>query len=129
MSSGSFVRSKYQMTSPANVVVPIRVQPETLTLECDSVENEPPSGEITEGWPSARVSGGRRSLGIFARTCSFVITAQFPAGYKEGSVLTLPCLNRAFAAAVDSGKTGTYTVAGAARPVEFIGKPRAEVVR
>lgn len=129
MSAGSFVRSKYQMTTPANVVVPIRVQPETLSLECESVENVPPTGDITAGWPSANVSGSRRRSGIYARMCRFVITGNFPAGYKQGSVISLPCLTRAFADAVAPGKTGTYEVAGSARPVEFVGKARAEVVR
>jgi hypothetical protein len=129
MSAGAFVRSKYQMSSPANTVVPIRVQPETLTLECDSVENEAPAGDINDGWPSARVSGGRRGTGIFARTCSFVFSDAVPPGYKAGSVITLPCLTVAFANAVGPSKTGTYTVGGTSYDIEFTGRARGEVVR
>lgn len=129
MSAGAFLRAKYQMTRPANTVVPIRVQPETLTLECDSVENDEPSGDISEGWPGARVGGSRRGAGIYARTCSFVFSDTLPPGYKNGSVITLPCLTTAFANAVGRGKTGTYEVGGTSYPVEFIAPSRAEVVR
>jgi hypothetical protein len=129
MSSGAFINSKYQMTTPDDVILAIRVQPETLTLECDSVENTPPTGEVTDGWPSVSVSGSRRRAGVYARMCSFKITGTLPAGYKEGSIISLPCLNRAFAAAVGKSKTGTYTIGGTARTVEFVGKARPEVVR
>lgn len=129
MSAGAFVRSKYQMTFPENVVVPIRVQPETLTLTIGNTANTAPGTDVTSGWPSAQVSGGRRGLGIYARTASFVITGTPPAGYKAGSVLTLPILNRALAALIDIGVQGTYEIGGQARAIEFIGKVRPEKVR
>lgn len=129
MSAGSFSRSKYELSAVAGVVVPIRVQPETLSLAVGSNTNAAPTADITSGWPSAQVSGGRRGLGIYARTASFVITGTPPTGYKAGSVLTLPILNKALAAAIDRGVTGTYTIGGEPRAIEFIAKPRGEVIR
>lgn len=129
MSAGAFLRSKYELSSPSGVRVPIRVQPETLTLTIGSDTNAPPDGALTAGWPSAQVSGGRRGLGIFARTATFVFTGTPPAGYKVGATLTLPILTPEFALAIDVGVNGSYTVAGTAHPIQFISKVRSEKVR
>lgn len=130
MSAGSFVRSKYEYGKKASTVLPIRVQPETISFEIDSVENTPPTAAITEGWPSARVSGGRRGIGIYARMVSFVITsADKPPGYKVGGVLSIPVLNKALAAKIAPGATGTYTIGGTAYEIEVVGQLRDEVVK
>ena len=107
MSAGSFVNSRYQ--SDEGGVYAIRVQPETLTLTIAGATNAAPAGEIDqEGL--ARVSGGRRRIGIKARNVRFRFTeAPASGGYEVGEVLTLPILTQATYNAIPrAGGTGTY---------------------
>lgn len=122
MSAGNFVRSRYEADSGA--VHPIRVQPETLTLTLGGSTNGPADGTVTNGI-SARVSGGRRQLGLTARkvTIQFV-SGTVPAGYQEGGTISLPWLDPTTFAALGAGATGLYQSAA----VELVGKS-AESVR
>lgn len=102
MSSGSFIKSKYQTevigsgTSAASYIVPIRVQPETLACSVNSVSNDAASGDITLP-VSAVVSRGRRARGIIPRTVTLQAGATgAPTGYKAGGLTTIPCLTNAF---------------------------------
>jgi hypothetical protein len=127
MSSGGFLISKYQAGGSATPVVRIRVQPETLTLEVDSVENTPPAGALVAGWPSARVSGGRRGIGLFARMVRIRFTGTPPTGYKAGQTISLPALTPTFYNACEPGKTGTYEVGGNAEAIEVVGRTPEEI--
>ena len=128
MSAGGFIVSKYELTAGEEIRVPIRVQPETLTLTINTIANAAPAGAYTAHMPSARVTGGRRGLGIFARLVRFEFTATPPTGYKEGETLSLPALSPEFYDECTYGATGTYTVAGSTVAVRVIGTT-AEKIR
>lgn len=122
MSAGNFVRSRYE--SDAGSIHPIRVQPETLAMTLGGSTNSPVTGAIDTGI-SARVSGGRRQIGLTARKVriQFVEGAE-PEGYLEGGTIELPWLNPTTFAALGAGATGIYL--GAA--IELVGKS-AESIR
>ena len=105
MSAGQFNKTKYE-TNQGNIV-PIKVQPETADAVIGGVTNTAPTGDLTGGFPSARVSGSNRMIGINARTVTVRHTASL-AGYKDDSPLTFPCLTPAFYDACQEGATGTY---------------------
>jgi len=106
MSQGFFVVSRYEADD--GEIFPIRVQPETLTLVVGGVVNAPPGGAQTRN-TLARVSGGRRRIGIKARSVRFEFVGEAPAGYEEGSTLTLPILTSALYNQIPtSGGTGNY---------------------
>lgn len=65
MSEGRFERSKYE--TDAGNVIPMRVQPETLAATIGGETNAEPAGDILPGWPSVRVGGGRREIGVNGR--------------------------------------------------------------
>jgi hypothetical protein len=106
MSAGAFTDAFYS-SNELGSVHPIRVQPETIALELGGQANEAPDGTAAVG-PSAQVSRGKRAIGINARTVSIKLTAAL-AGYKVGSVITLPWLDDStFAALTPKVTTGTY---------------------
>lgn len=126
MSAGSFLKSKYE-TDQGNIVK-ISIQPETLTLTVDGTANAAPSGDETGGFPSAKVGGGRNSIGINARLVRFKFTGTPPTGYKQDGVLTLPVLTLATYNAWVGKKTGTYDPGGGSVAIELIG-PTPEKIR
>lgn len=105
MSEGSFLRTKYETDN--GDVVSVRIQPETLTLTVDGTANAAPTTAFSAGFPSAKVSGGRRTLGINCRKCNLVFNAA-PEGYKQDSVISVPVLKQAMEAKIVQGATGTY---------------------
>jgi len=105
MSSGAFSLTRYE--TDQNNIVNIKVQPETLAATIASVANDAPTGALTSGFPSAKVSGTNRTIGINARTVSLKLTASLT-GYKDDSTLKIPALTPAFFAACQVGATGTY---------------------
>lgn len=112
MSAGAFVRSRYVATYDVDQVHPIKVQPETLqlslTLTGGAETNTPPAGATATTSPiSARVSGGKRTLGLIARKISFRFTGAPPTGYLANQTLTVPMINPNFSTAA-AGTTGTY---------------------
>lgn len=116
MSAGNFDRSKYVGDDGVSIY-PVRIQPETLALTLGGTANAAVAGAVTEK-VSARVSGGRRTLGISCRKVRFQFTAEPPEGYEAGRVLTLPILQPALFQSIAKGTTGTYL--GVA--VEVLGK-------
>lgn len=108
MSSGAFVRSKYQSSYDAAQIHPIRVQPETIAASIGGVANTAPSGATTSPI-SAKVSGTRRSIGLTARrvTIAAPATGQ-PTGYLPGGKTTIPALTGAFFNAAIKGAAVTY---------------------
>lgn len=111
MSSGSFVVTKYAAAYGSGTNIhPIRVQPETLALSItiggSAVANTAPAGALTSPI-SARVSSGKRTLGLNAFTVGIKFSGPTPTGYSANQRINLPCLNSAIRAAT-KGATGTY---------------------
>lgn len=108
MSAGSFSLSKY--TDDSGIVRPIRVQPETITLNINGASNSAPTADPDPAATAVRVSGGRNAYGIKARSVRIKFTGTPPAGYLEGSVISLPWLIPGTFATVRRplGQTGTY---------------------
>lgn len=120
--AGSFQRAKY--STDTGTVVNVRVQPETLALDIGGNTNDEPSGNRAAGWPSAKVSGGRRTIGINCRSVSLQFTGTPPTGYKALGIISVPIMTKATYDLITQGDTGTYL--GAA--VEVIGKS-GEVIK
>lgn len=116
MSSGSFVRSRYETNQGS--VAPIRIQPETLGLTLATVANTAPTEALTPGFPSAKVSGSRRQIGLSARRVRIEVTAAGTSGLSVGSIIALPWLRQATYEAIPDGATGTYNGA----TVLFLGR-------
>lgn len=109
MSTGVFTTARY--TTDDGNIVPIRVQPETLTAVLGTA-NAGATAEPTPGFPSAQVSQSRRALGINARTVSIKFEAgSEPAGYAPGSILRVPVMTKARYDALSKGSTVTYQTA------------------
>lgn len=106
MSAGLFSRSSYLSTETGQVH-PIRVQPETETLEIEGVGNVRPSAPISNPI-SARVSGSRRKLGLSARAVRIAWSGAAPAGYKAGGIISLPWLDGGTFGAIAQGQSGEY---------------------
>jgi len=104
MSSGEFVVVGYA-TDNADIV-PIRVQPETLTAVLGTA-NASAGATFAAGFPSAQVSKGKRAIGINARTVSIRLTAA-KADYKAGSIMRSPVTTQARWTALSRGTTVTY---------------------
>lgn len=108
MSSGRFIRSKYETDDAAGgLVVPCKVLQPTLDASFDGTANAAPEGNID--FPaSATTSQGRRSAGVNMRTVTISWNAAPPAGYAPGSSARIPVLTPATFAAWQVGTTGTY---------------------
>lgn len=119
MSAGGFDPSIYE--SNLGLFFPISIQPETLTLTLNGVANAAGAGPVGAGLPSARVSAGRRSLGVNARLVRVRFNNTLPPGYKQDGLLTLPVLTPAVYNGLARGQTGTYTLNGTAYDVVFVG--------
>lgn len=121
MSAGDFLDAFYQTDN--GDIVPIRIQPETASLTLNAVANAAATGPASPGFPSAKVSGGRREFGINARLVRVRFTGTLPPGYSGGkSIITLPVLAQSVWAGYSKGQTGTYTLNGTAYDVAFVGK-------
>lgn len=120
MSAGKFkVGGKYE-TKDAKVVK-IKIQPETESLTINSVANTVPAGAVDKTYPSARVSGGRSTLGIMARLVRVKFTSTTPPNYDPDGIITLPVLTLACWAEVGSGVVGTYAPLGTALDIIVVG--------
>lgn len=108
MSAGAFLYSKYQASdSNGGGIYRIRIQPETQALTIATVANSPPGG-ATNQKVSAKVSGGKRSIGMNAGKVYFRFSSTVPDGYKPDGILACPTLTPTFAALCEAGATGTY---------------------
>jgi hypothetical protein len=106
MSAGAFTLTRYQ--TDAGDIVPIKLQPETLQATFGGVINNAPTGAPSAGFPSADVSGGRRSIGIHPRIVTVRITAGLPPGYQSPSTHRVACLNTAVYNAAVKGAAAGY---------------------
>ncbi len=116
MSAGSFVTSRYE--SNGGGIFKVRVQPETIDAVIGAVSNGPPAGAITQE-VSALARGGKRQIGVVARTATLKFTGAKPAGYT-GNNAVVPVLSPDTydAWTTPAGQTGTYLAA----PVEVVGQ-------
>lgn len=105
MSSGQFDRSFYETDN--GDIVPLRIQPETLSADFDGTANAGATGPAAAGFPSANVSRSRRGYGIHAR---FVTVAwnTAPAGYDDRGLLAIHVPVKATFDAITKGSTVTY---------------------
>lgn len=111
MSAGEFLATRYETSSPGlgGVIMPIKVQPETVLLTIAGVGNDPPAGAVD--FPlRVSVSAGNREYGVKARRVTLRFTDGGPTGYS-GDDVTVPILTPAVAAVASPGATGTYLLA------------------
>jgi len=101
----------------------VRIQPETLTLTFNATANVAGAGPVPGGQPSAKVSGGRNSIGVNCRLVRLRFTTTVPPGYSGGKdTISLPCLTPGtFNTWVDDA-VGTYTLNGTAYDVQLVGR-------
>lgn len=116
MSAGAFINNARYETNKGEVAK-IRVQPETLQLELDGVQNDQALGAITLP-VSAVISKGRRSRGLNARIVRITWIGAAPAGYDARGIITLPWLNPNTFDQIEEGAVGTYLTF----PVRYVGK-------
>lgn len=111
MSAGEFIIQAYQASYDIDNFHPIRVQPETLALALDvggtSLSNIGGAASDINNPISARVSGGRRSLGLNASLIRLQWENNAPNGYEPAGIITLPLMNAAIRQ-VSRGSIGTY---------------------
>lgn len=110
MSAGVFELSKYETSSAGlgGIIMPIKVQPETLAAVVGGVTNAPPTGDVD--FPlRVSVSATNGEYGVKPRkvTLRFTDQADLPDGYS-GQDVTIPLMTPAAAAAALPGATGTY---------------------
>jgi len=106
MSAGNFTFSKYESNSGS--IYKIRVQPETLTATIDAVANDAPAGDVDQE-VSAKASGGKREIGMIARTVTLRFTGTVPTNYS-GDDVTVPVMQSSTydSWTTPADKTGTY---------------------
>lgn len=110
MSSGSFVNSKYE--TDAGAIRPIRVQPETIAAAWNPAASGTAQGDLV------RVSGGRRRIGMKARSVTLKQNIGSPVnGFQPVRSVTLPVMTPTAFQSLTVGESvtydgGTYTVAG-----------------
>lgn len=113
MSAGSFVRSRYEATYDADMVHPIRVQPETLALSVTTANgdftNAATTADITSPI-SASISRSDRGLGLRPRFVNLELQngQTPPATYIMGSLTRVPILRNVVFAELQRGTIVTY---------------------
>lgn len=107
MSAGAFTFSFYDADyGDGTNVHPVRVQPETLAaVVVGGSQTNTPDGTEATNPISASVSESTRSLGLHARIVYLELAAgaTAPTGYKEGSRVKIPALNKDFYVAATAG--------------------------
>ena len=120
MSAGNFELAVYQPSYDTTARHPIRVQPETLLLTITTpggAEDNVSQGTVTSNPISARVSGGRRELGLNARKVIVQFTGTPPTGYQAGGRISLPWLSATTFSQLAKAQVGSYLNA----PVVVVG--------
>lgn len=105
MSAGKFISSKYQ--GDGGGIHRIRIQPETAAATFGGSTNTAPSAAVNQP-ASARARGGKRKIGVTARTFTLMPVGEPPEGYKPDSPLVVPCLTPTLYNATNIGATATY---------------------
>jgi len=105
MSEGRFTFTFYETDD--GTIVPLRVQPETLTADFDGTANAGATGPAAAGYPSAQVSGSRRGLGIFARYVT-VAWETAPTDYDDRGIVKITVPVKATFDAITRNSTVSY---------------------
>jgi len=90
MSAGNFSDSKYESNSGS--IYKIRVQPETLTATIGGTANDAVVSDVDQE-VSAKASGGKREIGMIARTVTLRFTGTPPTNYS-GDDVTIPVVKQ-----------------------------------
>lgn len=106
MSAGVFTLVSYR-TDDA-VLVPARVQPETLAATFGGTINAAATGAPAAGYPTVVISKSKRSNGIHPRTVTVRITAGLPTGYVSPGTFTIPCMTKTAYDAATKGAAAGY---------------------
>lgn len=115
MSAGRFINNAvYEMDN--GETIKIRVQPETLQLELEGIENGQALGTPTVKG-SAKVSAGRRTFGVNARLVRVTWVNAAPADYDPRGIIALPWLVKTTFDSIPDGAEGTYLTF----PVRLVG--------
>ena len=115
MSAGAFEIGRY--INNDGVVFGCRPQPETKALVIATITNAYPVGAVTAP-VQARLSGGKRRIGMTARTVTLNFTGAVPPGHATGRSVRVPCFGPAIYNAATFGAVGTYL----ALPVAVVGR-------
>jgi len=115
MSAGQFEIGRY-INNDA-VVFGCRPQPETKALVIATITNAYPVGAVTAP-VQARLSGGKRRIGMTARTVTLNFTGAVPVGYAVGRSVRVPCFAQPIYNAATFGAVGTYL----GSPVSVVGR-------
>lgn len=109
MSAGSFVRSKYEASyaGALNPIHPIRIQPETLLANTGGEVNDPPVDDISNPI-SAKMSLGKRAVGLAPRYITIQFPSSPPVGYKPLGITKIPALTETFYNAATKGAICEY---------------------
>jgi hypothetical protein len=109
MSAGIFEIARYEADyGDGTAIHPIKIQPETESLVVGTATNDRPAGSITNPI-SAVISRGKRQSGLRPRTITIKTpNTSPPTGYKPGSLITLPALNKDVWEAAVRGETCSY---------------------
>lgn len=107
MSAGAFINPGYELDDGQKIR--IRIQPETVTTW------NPVSAQanFALGYPSAKVSKGRRETGIGARFVVLKWTGTPPTGYLPGGTVKVPILTQAAYDGLALGEVVEYLGANA----------------
>lgn len=111
MSTGAFEDGKYEQGGTSTNIWPLRVQPETKGLTLNSVANDYPTGDVTAGLPTMKLSTGNREFGVVPRRVTIEFTADGTGAqedFTEGKRLTLPVFQASVWDGYAKGQTGTY---------------------
>lgn len=103
MSEGQFINSRYELDS--GEIVRVRIQPETIS---GFTANVAPTGAISAGYPSAKVSKGNREFGIGTRSISITWNGTPPTDYLATGTLRIPILTKSVFDGLALGATITY---------------------
>lgn len=106
MSAGVFTSSKYESNSGS--IYKIRIQAETASATIGGNANTAVASAVDQE-VSAKASGGKREIGMIARTVTLRFTGAPPTGYS-GDDVTVPVLSQATfdSWTTPAGQTGTY---------------------
>jgi len=106
MSAGKFTSSRY--TSNSGRVYPATVQPETLAATLGGTANTATADPVDEE-VSAKMTGGKREIGVIARTVTIRWDAgAAPTGYDENTLLRIPVMQQSTWNGVAKGAAVSY---------------------
>lgn len=107
MSAGAFTKSIYQ--TDAGLLVPIRIQPETLAAAFGTAGTNAPAQGPTQVAGTYNLNlNNRRRKPFSARYVAVRFTGTLPDGYGANQTLKIPILTLALFNNLIDGTTGTY---------------------